>query len=235
MVRPLQGAVFGRRIGVNIQWEGHDADGDEVVYLASLGTPSGDWVPLTAFGSETYVALDVSGLDPGDYVVRVLGTDGLNTTEATATFVVSPGAPTDSDGDGTPDTHDPCPELPGGGGGDADGDGVGDACDLCPADPKNDSDHDGVCDDLDLCPHTRADPASGVPSTGVLGRGRWADLDGDGVLELGGGGTKGAPFTVVDMGGCGCAQVLAAMSSTKLYGSLGCPTSVIEAWMEATD
>lgn len=60
----------------------------------------------------------------------------------------------DSDGDGTTDTVDNCPDTPNNDQADGDGDGTGDACDSCPADTDNDLDGDGICGDLDNCPST---------------------------------------------------------------------------------
>ena len=45
-------------------------------------------------------------------------------------------APTDSDGDGAPDTNDNCPQAANPDQADADGDGVGDACDDAPPPPS---------------------------------------------------------------------------------------------------
>ena len=80
-------------------------------------------------------------------------------------------APVDSDGDGLPDTCDPCPfDFYN----DLDGDGVCDSADLCPSDPDKtepgicdcnnpdwDSDGDGVLDCLDRCPMDNPDDANG--------------------------------------------------------------------------
>jgi ELWxxDGT repeat protein len=78
----------------------------------------------------------------------------------------------DSDGDGTGDACDMCPNDANNdldwdgvcgdvdlcpfdmdsGQEDMDGDGIGDMCDICPSDPANDSDGDGACDSMDACP-----------------------------------------------------------------------------------
>jgi hypothetical protein len=58
----------------------------------------------------------------------------------------------DSDGDGTPDFSDNCPNDPNVDQADADTDGIGDVCDNCPLDPDNDIDGDTICGDVDNCP-----------------------------------------------------------------------------------
>jgi hypothetical protein len=63
----------------------------------------------------------------------------------------------DSDGDGTGDTCDNCPDVDNEDQANLDGDDLGDACDVCPNDPANDIDGDGICGDDDNCP-TVANP-----------------------------------------------------------------------------
>lgn len=97
--------------------------------------------------------------------------------------------PTDTDGDGVPDTLDQCPNVPAATSTgcpppppptDSDGDGVPDVLDHCQTVPGPsqyggcpDSDGDGIPDDLDLCPQ-QAGPATteGCP-----------DADGDGIPD----------------------------------------------------
>jgi Ca2+-binding RTX toxin-like protein len=73
--------------------------------------------------------------------------------------------PTDTDGDGVPDSEDNCRNVSNPLQEDADGDGIGDACDQTPGGP--DDDGDGVPNDQDNCPSV-SNPDQ-------------ADSDGDGI------------------------------------------------------
>jgi len=59
----------------------------------------------------------------------------------------------DSDGDGTKDMCDSCPNLADSDMTDSDGDGLGDPCDPCPTDPDNGATNDGVCADGNANPN----------------------------------------------------------------------------------
>ena len=92
--------------------------------------------------------------------------------------------PTDSDGDGIPDSNDGCPSVPGvpqfDGCPDSDGDGIPDSSDPCPTEfgPAAsggcpDRDNDRVLDRDDACPDQAGDPAlGGCP-----------DADRDGIID----------------------------------------------------
>ncbi len=88
----------------------------------------------------------------------------------------SPPAPTDSDGDGIPDTTDKCPKdkgvAPDGCPADTDKDGIIDAVNECPnqagpaptgCPPPPDSDGDGVLDAADECPNVAGNMKNGCP------------------------------------------------------------------------
>ena len=64
----------------------------------------------------------------------------------------------DSDGDGSCDSDDPCPNDPND---DEDGDGVCGDVDPCPVDANDDSDGDGSCDSDDPCPNDANDDEDG--------------------------------------------------------------------------
>ena len=99
-----------------------------------------------------------------------------------------------------------------------------------------DADADGVPDADDLCPGTTSDTAAGVPSSGVLGSGRLADLDGDGVFEVGsrgrgrGRGGRSGPAGVTETGGCSCAQVIEALHLGEGHRRHGCNAATLERW-----
>ncbi len=90
----------------------------------------------------------------------------------------------DADLDGVCDVDDVCDgfdDLA-----DSDGDGTADGCDLCPQDPLDDSDGDSVCDSADICPGS--DDASdgdgdGIPDGCDNCEGAVTDSDGDGVPD----------------------------------------------------
>ena len=105
------------------------------------------------------------GADAGDNQNQNGNTDDAGTNQNDAA------PPTDTDGDGVPDSEDACPDDAQQWT-DADGDGVCDEVDdACPGDDTgwSDSDGDGVCDEeADACP----DDAQ-----------QWTDADGDGVCD----------------------------------------------------
>ncbi|TNE88802.1 MAG: hypothetical protein EP330_13505 [Deltaproteobacteria bacterium] len=91
-----------------------------------------------------------------------------------------------------------------------------------------DSDGDGILDADDRCPNTASsDPEAGVPSE-RLGRQHWADLDGDGTFDTVD--NPGRSFTLVETGGCNCADILAARRLGEGLTRFGCPTGVLEEW-----
>ncbi len=113
----------------------------------------------------------------GEY--RNAGLDQRNHLQGGAGVIFRLGRATDSDGDGTPDEADPCPNDPGPattkGCPDRDGDGIPDLVDRCPdlsgvgtAAGCPDKDGDGTADSEDACPEAPG-TAKGCP-----------DADGDG-------------------------------------------------------
>jgi len=104
----------------------------------------------------------------------------------------------DSDGDGTPDLSDLCPDDPNKvdegicGCGlediDNDNDGAYDCNDHCPYDPDNDIDADDVCGDMDNCPLTpNTDQANSTPNPSPDDPGDacdTSDADNDGISDM---------------------------------------------------
>jgi len=64
-------------------WQGQDNDGDDLTYLLAYSKNGGnDWIPIASDLKETCYAWTTKGLPPGDqYMVKVIATDGMNTTE----------------------------------------------------------------------------------------------------------------------------------------------------------
>ncbi len=140
----------------------YGGDADDPTTFAVVSPPSRGRLVMDdpAFGLVTYTP------DPG-----FVGTDGFTWTvsaagetsrEAHVVLQVRRATIDDSDGDGTPDIVDNCPDEPNADQGDLDGDRRGDACD-------DDDDGDGIADILDPCPMLAGDDA---------------DLDGDGLGDL---------------------------------------------------
>jgi len=75
----------------------------------------------------------------------------------------------DADGDDLCGDVDNCPVVANPGQADVDTDGLGDSCDSCPSDAANDADGDGVCGDVDNCP--------------TVANVTQADTDGDGIFD----------------------------------------------------
>ncbi len=158
-----------------------------------------------------------------------------------AACALCPGAGPDTDGDGTPDLCDFCPNDPnkvspgqcgcGNPDTDSDGDGVADCVDGCPSDPTKaapgqcgcgnpdtDSDGDSVADCVDGCPNDPNKIAPGVCGCGVAD----VDTDGDGTLDC----LDGCPNdpNKIAPGACGCGVADVDTDSDGLLDCLdNCP------------
>lgn len=64
----------------SVQWQGSDADQDTLQYLVYYSHNCGDWVPLYTDGQS--LTFDSAGLPGGTATIKVIATDGMNTTEA---------------------------------------------------------------------------------------------------------------------------------------------------------
>ena len=144
-----------------------------------------------------------------------------------ASFANIVGCGTDSDGDGTPDCLDGCPNDPNktapglcgcgfiDSSNDSDGDGTPDCTDACPFDPNKiapgqcgcgvadtDTDHDGTADCHDGCPNDPAKIAPGQCGCGVAD----TDSDGDGTANCIDGCPNDPNKTAPGQCGCGVAD-----------------------------
>jgi len=170
-----------------------DPDGpqDQVSFNPQIQPQHGtlSFVPGTQVGNQhDYIYSPYSGYSgPDSFGIMVW--DGLVNSEITTiTITVIPvdETPTDSDGDGIPDSSDSCPNEYGtqsnGCPLDSDGDGIPDSSDSCPFDPENDADNDGYCVPEDLCPYEYTSDSTysigGCPDTPPP-----ADSDGDGITD----------------------------------------------------
>jgi cysteine-rich repeat protein len=93
-----------------------------------------------------------------------------------------------------------------------------------------DSDGDGLADDVDQCLGTSI-PES-VPTSGQLGKNRWALTDGNTIFDQAPpqSGSK-YTFTVDDTRGCSCEQIIGALGLGKSHAKKGCSTSVMLQWL----
>ena len=77
-----------------ITWQGHDADGDSLLYDLLYSTDSGqNWLPLATRLADTNYMVDTAQLSPGDNLqIRVIANDGFHTTvdNSDGNFAVRP-------------------------------------------------------------------------------------------------------------------------------------------------
>lgn len=171
--------------------------------------PQNDDISFSAISSENFVSVSVTDSlltitesANGTSIITITCMDEFQSS-TNATFSVNVDVTVaDSDGDGTPDDTDSCPNTPSGETVDANGcadsqkdtdnDGVTDDLDQCSgtssgeavdgdgcADSQKDSDNDGVADDTDQCPDT----ASGATVDADGCADAQKDSDGDGVTD----------------------------------------------------
>lgn len=150
IVEPADGRRFRAGESLHFRARAHDPEDGPLLADASFA-----WQitgQSMASGTEVH---HPSGFPPGTYNVMLVAHDSLaNQASDAITIIVTdqPGAPSDMDGDGVPDSTDNCPTAPNPSQEDTDGDGIGDPCDNCPvlSNPDQgdkDSDHLGnACD-----------------------------------------------------------------------------------------
>lgn len=95
--------------------------------------------PVTISIAGTFLDLNEVGADPNEVGAWVVY-DSIQYPSGFAAVVSGTTGPSDSDGDGAPDTTDNCPDTPNADQADADGDDVGDACDSDGSYPENPND-----------------------------------------------------------------------------------------------
>jgi hypothetical protein len=181
------------------------------------GNPLTDGGEISGSTSATLTINPVNGADLGSYTCVLTGSCGMKTTNAAMLALNA----TDTDGDGTPDCTDGCPNdankiAPGVCGCgvsdvDTDGDGTPDCNDGCPNDPNKiapgvcgcgvsdvDTDGDGTPDCHDGCPTDPFKIARGVCGCGIAD----VDTDGDGTPDC----IDGCPNDPkkIAPGACGC-------------------------------
>ena len=129
----------------------------------------------------------------------------------------------DDDGDNVSDGNDNCPVDANPDQADRDDDNVGDACDP-------DVDGDLVRNTIGSCPDTVIPEP--VPTSGTLGKNRWALLNNNGVF------TQAGPqagsvhtLTTADTRGCSCEQIIAAAGFGYGHTRRGCSTSAMMNWI----
>ncbi len=181
-----------------------------------IGTSVGEpiWFEYTSANGLPWDCINTLRIDPNNAFIWVGTSSGLG--EFDISYI-------DTDGDGTPDCNDLCPDDPlktepgvcdcGTPDDDSDGDGTPNCNDLCPADPlktepgvcdcgtpDDDSDGDGTPDCNDGCPNDINKTVPGECGCGVSD----VDTDGDGVLDC----NDGCPDDPgkIEPGICGCGE-----------------------------
>ena len=95
----------------------------------------------------------------------------------------------------------------------------------------DDDDGDGVLDVVDICPATSL--SESVPTSGQLGKNRWALVNGDPNFDQGlpQSGDKFS-FSTNDTSGCSCGQIIDALGLGRGHTRNGCSTSVMLQWID---
>ena len=168
-----------------------DASGSTLLFSTYMGGSANEsyqWVDMVLDTNEDLIV--VGNTYSSDFPTTAGAYQEIYSGGSTDVFVTKISMDVDSDGDGTFDDIDNCPDIINVDQNDVDGDGIGDACD--------DSDGDGFFDDVDNCPLDPAKTDLGQCGCGVAD----TDSDGDGIADC----NDTCPLdpTKVAPGTCGC-------------------------------
>jgi hypothetical protein len=83
LIYPNGGEVITKGEKIKIKWEASDKDGDILSYSLAISTNGGEtWLPIDIDITGNEYELDTVALEEGqNYLIRVRGTDGVNTGE----------------------------------------------------------------------------------------------------------------------------------------------------------
>ena len=82
VIYPNGGEVFTQGKIIKIKWQASDKDGDALTYSLSLSKDNGKtWLPVDIDIKNNEYEINSLRLRPGDYLVKVRATDGVNTGE----------------------------------------------------------------------------------------------------------------------------------------------------------
>lgn len=80
---PQGGEIFHKGSIVNITWTATDPDGDGLIFSLLYSNDGGEtWFPLATDTTQNCYEFHTKYLQPGNYLIKVLATDGFNTAEA---------------------------------------------------------------------------------------------------------------------------------------------------------
>ena len=82
VIYPNGGEVFTQGKKIKIKWQASDKDGDALTYSLSLSRDNGKtWLPIDVDIKNNEYELNSFSLEPGNYLIKIRATDGVNTGE----------------------------------------------------------------------------------------------------------------------------------------------------------